>query len=136
LFGFPYRLTRSTWEHRLVALRIMIVDDHAEFRLHVRRMLESDGHDVIGEARDCVSAVDRARVLSPDVVLLDVNLPDGSGLHIVDLLCPPGAPWPAIVLTSTRAARDLEPLLRRSHARGFIPKQELSGSRLEELVGR
>ncbi|MFL5823089.1 MAG: response regulator transcription factor [Solirubrobacteraceae bacterium] len=116
-------------------LRILIVDDHAEFRRHARRMLESDGHDVIGEAPDSASAVERARALRPDVVLLDVNLPDGSGLQIVDRLCPPGSSGPAIVLTSTRAERDLEPLLRRSHARGFIPKQELSGSRIQELAG-
>jgi DNA-binding NarL/FixJ family response regulator len=117
-----------------VPLRILIVDDHPEFRRHARRMLESDGHVVIGEAQDSASAIERTRVLCPDVVL-DVNLPDESGLRIVDRLCPPGSRFPAIVLTSTRAARDLAPLLRRSPARGFIPKDELSGSRIEALVG-
>jgi DNA-binding NarL/FixJ family response regulator len=118
-----------------VSLRILIVDDHAEFRRHARRMLESDGLDVIGEAEDSASALERARALRPDVVLLDVNLPDGSGLQIVDRLCPPGSATPAIVLTSTRAARDLEPLLARSRARGFVPKHELSGSRIADLAG-
>src|SRR4051794_24126195 len=103
-------------------LRVLIVDDHPEFRRHARRMLESDGLDVVGEAQDSASAIERARALQPDVVLLDVNLPDESGLSVVDRLCPPGSATPAVVLTSTRAARDLEPLLLRSHARGFIPK--------------
>jgi DNA-binding NarL/FixJ family response regulator len=116
-------------------LRILIVDDHSEFRHHARLMLESDGLDVVGEAQDAASALERAAALRPDVVLLDVNLPDESGLAVVDRLCPPGSDTPAIVLTSTRAARDLEPLLRRSHARGFIPKDELSGSRILELAG-
>ena len=115
-------------------LRILIVDDHPEFRRHARRMLESDGHFVIGEAQDSASAIERTRVLRPDVVLLDVNLPDESGLRIVDRLCPPGSRVPAIVLTSTRAVRDLAPLLRRSRARGFIQKDELSGSRIEALA--
>jgi two-component system response regulator EvgA len=117
-----------------VPLRILIVDDHPEFRRHARRMLESDGHVVIGEAQDSASAIERTAALRPDVVLLDVNLPDESGLRIVDRLCPPGSRVPAIVLTSTRAVRDLEPLLRRSRARGFIPKDELSGSRIEALA--
>ena len=116
-------------------LRILIVDDHPEFRQHARRMLESGGHVVVGEAQDSASAIERTRVLRPDVVLLDVNLPDESGLRIVDRLCPPGSHVPAIVLTSTRGARDLAPLLRRSRARGFIPKDELSGSRIEALAG-
>jgi DNA-binding NarL/FixJ family response regulator len=116
-------------------LRILIVDDHPEFRRHARRMLESDGHVVIGEAQDSASAIERTRVLRPDVVLLDVNLPDRSGLQIVDCLCPPGSRVPAIVLTSTHAARDLAPFLQRSHARGFIPKDELSGTRIEGLAG-
>jgi two-component system response regulator EvgA len=116
-------------------LRILIVDDHPEFRRHARRLLESDGLVVIGEAQDSASAIARTRVLRPDVVLLDVNLPDESGLRIVDRLCPPGSRAPAIVLTSTRAVLDLEPLLRRSRARGFIPKDELSGSRIEALAG-
>lgn len=116
-------------------LRILIVDDHPDFRRYARRMLESDGHIVIGEAPDAASAIERTRVLRPDVVLLDVNLPDESGLQIVDRLSPPGSQVPAIVLTSTRAARDLAPFLRRSRARGFIPKDELSGSRIEALAG-
>lgn len=65
-----------------------------------------------------------------------MNLTDESGLRIVDRLCPPGSRVPAIVLTSTRAVRDLAPLLRRSRVRGFIPKDELSGAQIEALAVR
>lgn len=118
-----------------MALRILIVDDHPEFRRHARRMLEREGQEVVGEAGNAASAIESARKLRPDVVLLDVNLPDESGLHIVARLCPAGESRPAIVLTSTHAAHDFGPLLGRSGARGFIPKYELSGSRIEALAG-
>jgi DNA-binding NarL/FixJ family response regulator len=118
-----------------VTLRVLIVDDHPEFRWHARRLLELEGLEVVGEAVDAASALESARVLRPDVVLLDIGLPDASGLEIVDRLCPPGSPGPAVVLISTRAARDLGPLLRRSNARGFIAKHELSGSRIDALAG-
>lgn len=118
-----------------MGLRILIVDDHSEFRRHVRRLLESEGHEVVGEAGDGAGAIRSVDRLRPDVVLLDVNLPDASGLQIAEQLQTPGAGRPAVVLTSTRSARDLEPLLRRSRARGFIPKDELSGSRIAELAG-
>ena len=117
-----------------MALRILIVDDQPEFRRHARRLLELDGQDIVGEAGDAASAIASAIALRPDVVLLDLNLQGESGLAIVDRLCEPGSPRPAIVLTSTHAARDLEPLLERSRARGFIPKHELSGSRIEALA--
>lgn len=116
-------------------VRILIVDDHSEFRRHARRLLESDGLAVVGEAHDSASAIERSRLLCPDVVLLDVNLPDESGLQIVDRLCPPGSRVPAVVLTSTQAARDLAPFLECTRARGFIHKDELSGSRIEALAG-
>ena len=118
-----------------IGLRILIVDDHAEFRRHARRLLESEGHEVIGEAGDGAEAIRSVGRLRPDVVLLDVNLPDASGLQIAEQLQTTGADGPAVVLISTRAERDLEPLLRRSRARGFIPKDELSGSRIAELAG-
>jgi DNA-binding NarL/FixJ family response regulator len=117
-----------------MALRILLVDDHHEFRRHARRLLELEGLEIVGEAADAASALESARLLRPDVVLLDVGLPDMSGLQIVDRLCPPGSPGPAIVLISTHTARDLGPLLRRSNARGFIAKHELSGSRIEALA--
>jgi len=118
-----------------MALRILLVDDNSEFRRHARRLLELDGLEIVGEATDAASALKSARRLRPDVVLLDVGLPDTSGLQIVDQLCPPGSPGPAIVLISTHTAHDLGPLLQRSNARGFIAKHELAGSRIEALAG-
>ena len=58
---------------------VLIVDDHAGFRLSARRILEVDGYEIVGEAEDGRAAIEAARRLRPDIVLLDVNLPDLDG---------------------------------------------------------
>ena len=83
---------------------VLIVDDHAGFRAGARRMLEAGGWDVIGEAADGAAGVDAARQMAPDVVLLDLNLPDASGLELVADL-PRGS---AVVLTSTHEEEELD----------------------------
>ena len=112
--------------------RILIVDDHAGFRSIAREMLETEGFDVVGEAPDGASGLAAARALGPDVVLLDVQLPDMSGLEVASLLA--RGPGPAVVLTSSRDIAELGGLDRR-HARGFIPKAELSGAALADVLG-
>ena len=62
-----------------MAETVLIVDDHAMFRRFARRLLEEDGFDVVGEAADGNSAIAAVEALSPDVVLLDLMLPDISG---------------------------------------------------------
>jgi DNA-binding NarL/FixJ family response regulator len=109
---------------------VLIVDDHAGFRAGARRMLEAGGWDVIGEAADGAAGVDAARQLAPDVVLLDLNLPDASGLELVADL-PRGS---AVVLTSTHEEEELDELARERGARGFLPKSVLSGDALSALV--
>jgi DNA-binding NarL/FixJ family response regulator len=65
-----------------VGATVLIVDDHPTFRRFARQLLEQAGFAVVGEAEDCASAIDAARVLAPAAILLDVLLPDGSGLDI------------------------------------------------------
>ena len=67
---------------------VVIVDDHARFRRSARKLLELEGFDVIGEAADGASALAEVERLRPDLVLLDVQLPDASGLDLVPLLEP------------------------------------------------
>jgi DNA-binding NarL/FixJ family response regulator len=112
---------------------IVIVDDHPSFRKTARALLESEGFDVVGEAADGASAIEAAKSLRPDILLLDVYLPDIDGFEVAAALTRNGGP-PAIVLTSSRDARDFGPLVEQSGARGFIPKAELSAATLTALL--
>ena len=121
-------------ENAFVATRVLIVDDHQVFRASARRMLEAEGFEVVGEAADGISGISAARALHPDVVLLDVQLPDIDGFDVAARLITNGDS-PAVVLTSSRDLADFGSLVRRSGARGFLPKSELSGSGLAEILG-
>jgi DNA-binding NarL/FixJ family response regulator len=114
-------------------LRVLIVDDHASFRATARRLLEVEGYEVVGEAGDGASALEEVARLRPDVVLLDVQLPDMDGFEIARRLCGNGAS-PKVVLTSSRDVSEFGDLVRVCGSRGFIPKGELSGGRLAELL--
>lgn len=113
--------------------RILIVDDHPTFRAAARAVLEADGYDVVGEAADGAAAIEVAGALRPDIVLLDVQLPDTDGFAVAARLTANGN-GPAVVLTSSRDASDFGPLVAESGARGFVPKSELSGAALAALV--
>ena len=112
---------------------VLIVDDHPSFRASARVLLESEGLNVIGEAVDGASAVEETCRLKPQLVLLDVQLPDIDGFDVAARITSVlGAP--AVVLTSALDSSDFGPLVHRSGARGFIPKGELSGAALTELI--
>jgi DNA-binding NarL/FixJ family response regulator len=112
---------------------VLIVDDHAGFRRSARRILEIDGYEIVGEAEDGRSAIDAARRLRPDIVLVDVNLPDLDGFEVArEIAEQPGAP--AIVLTSSHDREDLGESLPSSRAAGFVPKDELCGAAVAALV--
>jgi DNA-binding NarL/FixJ family response regulator len=112
---------------------ILIVDDHPSFRGMARVLLESEGFDVVGEAEDGAAAIDAARELRPDVVLLDVQLPDIDGFEVAAALTKNGSS-PAIIMTSSRDACDFGSLVANSGARGFIPKAELSAEAVAALL--
>ena len=116
-----------------MATTVLIVDDHHGFRARARLLLESEGYAVIGEATDGASALSAASQLRPDLVVLDVMLPDSNGFEITERL--QGlAPTPTVVLVSSNEAVDFGRLLEVSRAIGFITKPELSGARLRELL--
>jgi DNA-binding NarL/FixJ family response regulator len=116
-----------------VSRRVLIVDDHDGFRSFARALLNAEGFDVVGEAADAESALEAAAKLRPDLVLLDVQLPDGDGFEIAERLAAAAQP-PAVVLVSTRDAASYRRRLATTTARGFIPKGELSGAALLALV--
>ncbi len=111
---------------------VLIVDDHERFRRSARRMLEVGGWDVVGEADDGASALRAAAELEPELVLLDVGLPDMSGLAVLTRLRET-APRTAVVVISTRDSSDYRELAIARGARAFLPKSELSGRALQEL---
>jgi DNA-binding NarL/FixJ family response regulator len=110
---------------------VLIVDDHASFRRSAKMLLELEGFDVVGEAADGKSAVELARRLRPELVLLDVALPDTNGFDVAQQLS--GGPT-KVILTSSREQRDLGRRVRSSGALGFVPKDRLSGQALAELL--
>jgi DNA-binding NarL/FixJ family response regulator len=116
-----------------VSPTLLIVDDHPSFRAIARVLLESDGFDVVGEAQDGAEAIEAARRLRPQVVLLDVQLPDIDGFDVAEQLAADGDS-PVIVLTSSRDVAEFGGLVERSSARGFVPKAELSGAALTALL--
>jgi DNA-binding NarL/FixJ family response regulator len=116
-----------------VATTVLIVDDHADFRAFARSLLQADGFEIVGEARDGASALAAARALRPEVVLLDVQLPDLDGFAVCEQLVA-GEDAPAVVLTSTRTASSYRRRLGDTSARGFIAKAELSGAGLSALA--
>ena len=119
---------------RQMPTTVLIVDDHPSFRATVRLLLEGEGYTVVGEAETGTAAVAKARELRPQLVVLDVNLPDIDGFEVARRLTSE-AGAPDVVLVSSRDGRDFGPLIERCGARGFIGKADLSGDAIRELVG-
>ena len=120
-------------ERRRPGRRVLIVDDHASFRSCTRALLESEGFDVVGEAADGESAVAVAAELQPELVLLDIQLPDIDGFAVAEKLLASN-PELQIVLVSSRDRSSYGPLIEQSGARGFLSKGELAGVALERLL--
>jgi DNA-binding NarL/FixJ family response regulator len=119
--------------HMLAKMTVLIVDDHPSFRVVAKTVLETDGFAVVGIASDGVSAVDETLRLAPDVVLLDVELPDIDGFEVAARLRQAGSRT-AIVLASSRDGSDFGPLVAESGARGFVTKADLTGDVIRALV--
>jgi len=116
-------------------LNVVVVDDHVGFRKLARQLLEQIGHQVVGEAATGTDALHQVRRLKPDVVLLDVQLPDFDGLTVAAALTSrQGAP--AVLLVSARDAADFGPRLTSCGAIGFIAKADLSADALTRLLDR
>jgi len=104
--------------------RVLIVDDHQPFRDVARALLENAGYVIAGEASDGAQALAAVDADRPDVVLLDVQLPDRDGFEVATALAV--ANGPPVVLTSSREADDYGSRVMACGARGFIAKSKLS----------
>ena len=110
-----------------MGVTVLIVDDHPSFRASARTLLEAEGYEVIGEAENGETAVDAARELHPDLVLLDVQLPGINGFRVADQLRKLEDP-PVVILTSSRDVADYGRCISDCGATGFVPKADLSGA--------
>lgn len=116
---------------------VLIVDDSASFRRQIRTLLAGEGFDVVGEAATGAAALIACRALRPQLILLDIGLPDVDGFDLADRLMHDRTGdriVPVVVLTSSREAAAYRARLTRSAASGFIPKDELSGPAIEALL--
>src|SRR3954471_1825815 len=114
-------------------MTVLVVDDDESFRRGAKLLLEVEGYEVVGEAEDGMSGIEAARRLAPDMVLLDVQLPDIDCFDVAaGLTANAGAP--AVILPSSQDPHAFGTLIRRSGARGFIPKAEITGARLAALL--
>ncbi|MEA2335610.1 MAG: hypothetical protein QOG40_2100 [Solirubrobacteraceae bacterium] len=113
---------------------VLIVDDHPSFRASARLMLEAAGFEVVGEAEDGGAALAAARRLRPELVLLDVRLPDIDGFEVTRRLLDVGEAAPQIVLVSSHDSSDLGEAVGASGARGFVPKSDLSAEAIALLT--
>jgi len=116
-----------------VVVTVLIVDDHPSFRASARTLLEAEGYEVVGEAENGETAVDAARELHPDLVLLDVQLPGIDGFHVAAQLRRLEDP-PIVILTSSRDGADYGPCIGMCGARGFVPKADLSGAAIAAFL--
>jgi DNA-binding NarL/FixJ family response regulator len=112
---------------------VLIVDDHAEFRAAARRLLEAEGVDVVGEAADGFEALVLIARLRPDLVLLDLQLPEKDGFEVARELRRMADP-PAVVMISSRPAGVYGDRLDQVDALGFLAKHELSAEALRRLL--
>jgi CheY-like chemotaxis protein len=116
-----------------MACRVLLVDDNSDFRSAARQLLERHGFLVVAEAENGLSAVSEATKNRPDLVLLDVQLPDLDGFEVAARLASLDLPI-HVILTSSLDGADFGALVVGSQALGFVPKAELSASALQALL--
>jgi DNA-binding NarL/FixJ family response regulator len=113
---------------------ILIVDDHPAFRLEARQLLEAEGFTVVGEAADGDAALFMAARDRPDVLLLDIGLPDIDGFAVADRLASV-QPGICVILTSSRDGSIYGSRISDTSAVGFLRKDELTGEAIRSLLG-
>lgn len=114
-------------------VRLLIVDDHAEFRDSASVLLEGEGFDVVGSAGTGEEALGLAMRLEPNLVLLDIQLPGMDGFATAERLAALANP-PFVVLISSRARSSYGARIDHAPVRGFLAKHELSGESLKNLI--
>ncbi|XVQ90293.1 response regulator [Microbispora siamensis] len=135
--GFVLAAMRSTGCVRdcgVMALRCLIVDDSDCFLQAARQLLETEGIAVVGVASTGADAAARCAGLRPDVVLVDIDLGEESGFEVTCRLADAAEDPPRVILISAHDGQDFMEMIETSPAIAFIPKQDLSGRAVTEIV--
>jgi DNA-binding NarL/FixJ family response regulator len=114
-------------------LRSLIVDDSETFLTSARRLLESQGVEIVGTATSGAEALDAAAALLPDLALVDVELGEEDGVALAGELRS-RSPATRVVLISTYGPDEMQDLMSTSSAVGFLPKSRLSGDAVRALL--
>jgi DNA-binding NarL/FixJ family response regulator len=115
-----------------MTVRVLIVDDQEPFRLAARMVVDAtDGFEVVGEAETGEASVEMARELSPDLVLMDVNLPGINGLDATRQILAERAEPVIVLLLSTYEEEEYAPRAAECGAAAYIPKAVFGPDRLE-----
>lgn len=114
-------------------VKVFLVDDHSVFRAGVRAEIGS-AVDIVGEAGTVAEAIAGIQETTPDVVLLDVHMPDGGGVAVIKGSSAPNAAWRFLALSVSDAAEDVISVIRAG-ARGYVTKS-ISGDELVAAITR
>jgi two-component system nitrate/nitrite response regulator NarL len=118
-----------------MSLRVLIVDDSAEFLAAARALLEREGMSVAGVASTAADALREAERLAPELILVDITLAEESGFELARRLAETNRDGErTVVLVSTRAEADFADLIAESPARAFLSKSALSADALRRIV--
>jgi two-component system nitrate/nitrite response regulator NarL len=121
---------RDSW---LVATRCLLVDDNEDFLASASRLLESQGLEVVGTASSGDQAIELAKTLRPDVVLVDVELGEEDGVELSTRL-QSGRRGPKVILISAYDQEEIAELVAPTRGVRFLPKSSLSAARIAELL--
>ena len=127
------RLDTLGCQHVDMRPRVLIVDDHADFRESASALLEAEGYEVVGAAADGETAMIEVERLRPGIVLVDIQLPGIDGFDVAERLASSDAA-PAVILISSRDAGAYGSRIDEAPVRGFLGKRSLSGAALADLV--
>ena len=134
--GAGHTMARSSgWHDQAMDHRVLIVDDNGAFRAAARQLLERAGFAVVAEAGSGAGGVEEAQAHSPDVAIVDVQLPDFDGFEVAARLSELEAA-PQVILVSSLDGADFGALVAGSSALGFLPKAELSASLINALLAQ
>jgi two-component system, NarL family, nitrate/nitrite response regulator NarL len=104
-----------------MAMRIILIDDHTLFRVGLEGLLGHRGIEVVASVSDGREGLERAAELNPDIVLLDMRMPDLDGIGVLKRLRESGFSHPIVMLTTSSEERDLVESLRNG-AQGYLLK--------------